>query len=117
MDHRLLAVFCALYRIESGAWFDQLKPWLRRVWHPKVVGAIAGLEACDVAWEAQTCLELATLHRIAKVLAAYDCRKYFASFEPEFSCSMMAHAGMPPTLSGGTDASSVYQHEAGYEKR
>ena len=24
LDHRLLAVFCTLYRIESGAWFDQL---------------------------------------------------------------------------------------------
>ena len=62
------------------------------------MGAIAGLEACDVAWEAQTFLEQATLHRIAKVLAAYDYRKYFASFEHEFSCSMMAHAAMPPTL-------------------
>ena len=98
LDHRLLAVFCALYRIESGAWFDQLKPWLREVLHPRVVGAIAGLEACNVACESHTCLDQATLHWIAKAIAAYDYRKYFASFEHQFSCSMMAHAGMPLTL-------------------
>ena len=36
------------------------------------------------------------------VLAAYDYRKYFASFHHGFACNLMAHAGMPSTLAAQT---------------
>ena len=38
------------------------------------------------------------MHNTTTVFAAYDCRKYFASFQHEFSSNMMAHAGMPKPL-------------------
>ena len=49
LDHRLLAIFSSLYRIEAGAWCDHIKPWLRTILHKDVMGAIEGTEALDIA--------------------------------------------------------------------
>ena len=62
LDHRLLAIFIALYRIEAGAWFDQLGGWLQDVLHPDVIGAIPARERAEIAWNAQSFLEHAMLN-------------------------------------------------------
>ena len=81
LDHRLLAIFSGIYRIDAGAWFALLKQWFRKILHPKVVGAMEGMEALDVAWEAQRDLERAIQQGHAKCLASYDYEKYFDSFD------------------------------------
>ena len=48
--------------------------------HPSVVGAIPGLEALDVAWDAQADLEIAMLNKTKLVLSSYDFKKYFDAF-------------------------------------
>ena len=75
LDHRLLAVFSALYRVEAGAYFELLKPWLRSILHPDVVGALAGLEALDIAYEAQIDLERAIQMGSDMCMAAFDYEK------------------------------------------
>ena len=50
LDFRLLAIFSALYRVETGAWYAIIFDWLRSILHPAVIGAIPGQEALDVAW-------------------------------------------------------------------
>ena len=72
LDHRLLTLFTSIYRTEAGAWFDMLMPWVRTVLHDKVVGAVEGYEALDVAWDAQAFLEYAMMNQQDKVLASYD---------------------------------------------
>ena len=87
-----------LYRIEAGAWFYKHLPWLKTIMHPAVVGAIPGLEALDVAWDAQADLESAMLQRTNLVLSSYDFKKYFDSFHNGFTKNMLLHCGMDPGL-------------------
>ena len=75
LGHRLLAIFTSLYRIEAGAWFDHIKPWLRSILHLDVMGAIEGTEALDIAWDAQAFLEMALLRGQAVALVSYDFNK------------------------------------------
>ena len=91
LDHRLLAIFSSLYRIEAGARFDILKPWLRSILHPDAIGGIEGAEALDIAWDAQAYIENALLTNQATALVSYDFKKFFDSFDPEFTKSLMKH--------------------------
>ena len=76
LDHRLLAIFSSLYRIEAGARFDIIKPWLRSILHPAVMGAIGGTEALDIAWDAQAYIEKTLLNGVATALVSYDFEKF-----------------------------------------
>ena len=98
LDHRLLTLFTCLYRIEAGAWFDLLMPWVRTVLHEKVVGAVEGYEALDVAWDAQAFLEYAMMNEQSKVLVSYDFKKYFDAFDYEWTRNFLLHIGMPAEL-------------------
>ena len=57
----MLWIFCAFYRIESGATFRQHLPWLRSWAHNDMHGGLAGRELLDVAWDAQSHIEHAKL--------------------------------------------------------
>ena len=72
LDRRLLAIFSAVYRVEAGAWYAKIFPWLRSVLHEKVIGAIPGQEALDVAWDAQAFLESMAMQGRDVVLSSYD---------------------------------------------
>ena len=98
LDHRMLAIFSGLYRIEAGAWFAMLRPWFQRILHPKVVGALAGMEALDVAWDAQRFLERAMQQGEAKCVVSYDYEKYFDSFDHDWTKQMLLHVGLPVHL-------------------
>ena len=69
LDHRLLAIFTALYRIEAGAWFDQIGGWLQDVLHPDVIGAIPGREGAEIAWDAQAYLEHAMMNNLGGAIS------------------------------------------------
>ena len=88
LDHRLLAIFTALYRIEAGAWFDQIGGWLQEVLHPVVIGAIPGREDAAIAWDAQAYLEHAMMNNLGGAISTYDFRKYFDSFDYNFTMKM-----------------------------
>ena len=98
LEHRLLSLFTSLYRTEAGARFDKLMPWVRTVLHEKVVGAIEGYEALDVAWDAQAFLESAMMNEQSKVLVSYDFKKYFDAFDYDWSRQFLLHIGMPTQL-------------------
>ena len=75
-----------------------IKPWFRKILHPKVVGALAGMESLDVAWDAQRFLERAMQQGEAKCLASYDYEKYFDSFDHAWTKQMLIHVGLPTHL-------------------
>ena len=102
LDHRLLAIFSSLYRIEAGARFDIIKPWLRTILYPAVMGAIEGIEALDIAWDAQAFIERAMLNNEAMALVSYDFKKFFDSFEHSFTRDMLKHAGSAKYAFGGS---------------
>ena len=102
LDHRLLAIFTALYRIEAGAWFDQLLPWLQSVLHKDVIGAIPGREGAEVAWDAQAYLEYAMMMNQSGAISTYDFKKYFDSFDYQFTKKMLVHLGFPANLAEAT---------------
>ena len=53
------------------------------------MGAIEGTEALDIAWDAQAYLERALLRNEAATLVPYDFKKFFDSFEHEFTKKML----------------------------
>ena len=98
LDRRLISLFSCLYRIEGGAWFEMLTPWMKKALHPDVVGAMSGKEALDIAWNAQAFLEEAMAKGWAMVLSSYDFSKYFDSFEHDLTRRFLIHSGAPPVL-------------------
>ena len=70
--------------------------------HPSCVGAISGLEAYDVAWDAQVFLELAIRRGHDAALVSYDYEKFFDSFDFEFTHNMLVHLGVPIHLANLT---------------
>ena len=94
----MLAIFSALYRLEAGAWYESLVPWLQKLLHKDVIGAIPGREGLEVAWDAQAYLEHAKLFKLPGALSTYDFKKYFDAFDHDFTMDMMIHVGMPPEL-------------------
>jgi len=87
-----------LYRIEGGAWFELLTPWLSKAIHKDVVGATAGKEALDVAWAAQGYIEESMCKGISAVLSSYDFSKYFDSFDHDLTKQLLLHLGVPELL-------------------
>ena len=72
IDHRMLAIFPATYRVEMGAWYHNMTGWLQTWLHPDVFGAMPGTEAIDAAWDAQSYLEQAMLMGKAAAISSYD---------------------------------------------
>ena len=93
-----MAIFSGLYRIEAGARYDEIFPWIRTILHESVIGAIPGQEALDIAWEAQAFLEKISADGIDGVLSSYDYAKYFDAFDHEWTKQLLLYVGMPPEL-------------------
>ena len=85
LDHPLLSIFSALYRVESGAWYAAISDWARSVLHPAVIGAIPGQEALDIAWDIQAFLERAAMLNEDAAVSSYDYAKYFDSFDHQWT--------------------------------
>ena len=98
LDHRLLAIFNALYRIEAGAWYGKIFSWICSILHESVIGAIPEQEALDIAWDAQAFLEKAGMEGTSGVLSSYDFQKYFDSFDHGWTKQMLLHIGLPEEL-------------------
>ena len=75
MEHRGLAVFSVLWRIESSIWYKKLSKWQDK-WLPKGVhGARVGHECLNSAWPAQARIEMAMLNGEDSSAATLDCAK------------------------------------------
>ena len=98
LEHRMLTVFSALYRVETGAWYEILMPWVKKILHPDVVGALEGWEALDIAWDAQSFLEHAMLSQESKALVSYDFAKFFDAFDYDWTHQFLLHIGLPLEL-------------------
>ena len=98
LDHRLLAVYSSIYRIEMAAQYVILKPWLYANTHDSLSGGIAGREPVEAAWDAQSDLEHSLLNGLYTAMASYDYYKFFDSFNTEFTRRMLRHVGMPDDL-------------------
>ena len=56
LNFRMISIFTALYRVESGAWYRMLCPWMEEWLHPDVFGGIEGREPYEMAWDAQSAI-------------------------------------------------------------
>ena len=95
LDHRLLAVFSAIYRIEMGSWFKYLYKWFVPCLHPDLHGAVPGHEAAEVSWDAQADLEHALINRLKEVLLMVDYYKFFDSFDHAWVRDFLLMLGFP----------------------
>ena len=77
LQHRLLSVYSAVYRVESGAFYQKLKPWIHQIAHPDLAGGIAGREPLEVAWDAQSDLEHSILNQLSTAMVSYDYYNFF----------------------------------------
>ena len=73
-------------------------PWLRTVLHPGVIGALAGWEALDIAWDAQSFIEHALLRKESATLVSYDFAKFFGAFDYEWTAQFLMYVGVPTGL-------------------
>ena len=78
---RLLSIFSALYRVESGATYRANLPWLLTWIHPDLHGCVPGHETGDVSWDAQSSVEEALLNDERIVIILMDFLKFFDLFD------------------------------------
>ena len=84
MEHRGLAIFSILWRVESGAWYRRLAQW-QEEWLPEGIhGARSGHECLSSAWPAQARIEQAMLEGKDRAAATLDYTKFFDWFDPHF---------------------------------
>ena len=100
MDHRGLAIFSILWRIESGAWYRRLVQW-QEEWLPNGIhGARSGHECLSSAWPAQARIEKAMLEGKDRAAATLDYTKFFDRFDPTFYMKILDEMGYPKGLAG-----------------
>lgn len=81
---RLLAIFGALYRIESGATFRSMLPWMLTCIHPDLHGCTPGHDNADVSWDAQAQVEELRLNGDSLTILLVDFMKFFDLFDYNF---------------------------------
>ena len=84
LQHRLLSIFSAIYRIEAGAWFRILYPWFIGNLHPDIHSGVPGHETAEVSWDAQADLEQAIINRMEFIILMVDYYKFFDSFDHQW---------------------------------
>ena len=100
LDFRLLTVFVALYRIEMGAWHDEISGQFSAQIHLEVFGCAQGIEAVEIAWDAQQDPEVAYAGGEEVTISTYDYFKYFDTFDYDLSKQIRLHSGVPARLVG-----------------
>ena len=98
LDHRLLSIYTALYRIEMGAWCKNHTDWLAKNIHESCCGAMAGREPGEASWDAQSAVAAAMEQGEDMVLAMLDYYKFFDSFEPKFYAKFLEKMGIHSNL-------------------
>ena len=98
MEHRGLAIYSILCRIESGSWYKRLAKW-QEEWLPEGIhGARTGHECLSSAWPAQTRIERALLEGGDRAAATLDYTKCFDRFDPPSYMNMLRTMGYPAGL-------------------
>ena len=57
LDHRVLSIYSAVYRVEAGAWVRLFVPWLMKWVQAASHGGLPGRQCLDAAWDVQGFLE------------------------------------------------------------
>jgi len=113
-DFRLISLFSALYRIESGAAYRAHVQWLLEWINANMHGCIPGHESGEVSFDAQADIEEALLDNEVLVIALMDYFKYFDSMEPTFVAKLMEAVGIDPDYANMT--TDLYKHMNRYIK-
>ena len=80
LDHRVLSVYSAVYRVEAGAWARLFTDWLIS-WVPAgSYGGLPGRQCLDAAWDVQAYLEEHIADDQAGAVVSLDYWKFFDSF-------------------------------------
>ena len=98
MDHRGLAIFSILWRVEWGAWYRRLARWQERWLLDGIHGARSGHECLSSARPAQARIEQAMLQDEDRAAATLDYSKLFDRFDPSFYMEMPKSMGYPEGL-------------------
>lgn len=98
LEHRPLSIFSVLWRIESSAWYQKLKPWQEKWVHKNVYGARPGREMWESSWALQARFEEAGQTETNRSVAALDYEKYFDMFDVEFETNRLEFMGYPKCL-------------------
>ena len=98
-DHRILTIFSAIYRVESGATFRQHLPWLKSWIHKALHGCMPERDLSDVSWDAQAECEHAMMMEENLVVMLLDYWKFFDAFEPHWVRDFMLALGLDEDLS------------------
>jgi hypothetical protein len=96
MQHRLLSVMSAVYRIESGAQYHRHTTWLLSWIHGELHGGLPGRESSEVSWDIQSQIEQAMLDNQELIVCMMDYWKYFDAMEPTFVRDFMVAIGIDP---------------------
>ena len=91
---RLLAIFSALYRVESGANFRAHLPWLLTWLHPALHGCVPGHDTGDVSWDAQIHVEEVLANGSDITILLMDFLKFFDLFDYDFVREMFIAVGI-----------------------
>ena len=114
MEHRWLAIFSILWRIESGAWYRRLVYW-QEEWLPDGIhGARSGHECLSSAWPAQARIEIASLLGDRRCAATFDYTKFSDMFDADFYVDMLEDMGIPAEL--GESLRGLYSDLTRYHK-
>ena len=98
LDHRLLAIFSAVYRVEAMALFAKTRGWLVQHTHKSCHGGVPGEEALDAAWDCQAEIENAMFRQKGHTVITMDYYKFFDYFDHDFTKEMLIHVGIHPDL-------------------
>jgi len=61
-DFRLLSLFTAIMRVETGAAYRQHMQWMLSWFNKDMHGGIPNHESAEVSWDLQSDIELAMIH-------------------------------------------------------
>jgi len=93
-DFRLISLFTALYRVESGAAYRAHVPWFQRWMNANMHGGIAEHESGEVSWDVQADIEQALINKCPLAVCLMDYYKYFDSMEPLFMAKFAKAIGI-----------------------
>ena len=88
----------AIYRNETGAYWNRYKSWMHDWAHPNLSGAIKGRECLDDAWDLQADIEFHQLADTPLSGVLLDYAKFFDMFDPNFAWQLMVTAGFPEDI-------------------
>jgi len=92
-DFRLLSLFTAILRVETGAAYRQHMQWMLSWFNKDMHGGIPNHESAEVSWDLQSGIELAMINNKKLAVCLMDYMNFFDSMEPIFMAKLMIATG------------------------